>query len=175
MTTVRTTMVLLAAALACSTASAQKHSNPCTTPASGETSTWRVYADQVHHFCFRYPESYKPIPKPKTDCRASKLRDEKADADIGVCVRSWTFRPSNLVRMAPTGSESQPEPVKVGKYTFYFYGAGGGGVHYPDSYDFNFHGKILVIDFYGPYENDKSPTPETKKMELKLLATFREF
>ena len=55
------------------------------------------------------------------------------------------------------------------------YGPGGGGVSYPDGYYFNLHGKILVIDFDGPYENDKTPTPETKKMELKVLASFREF
>lgn len=85
------------------------------------------------------------------------------------------FRPSALVRMAPTGIESPPEPVHAGKNIFYYYGPGGGGVAYPDGYYFNLRGKILVIDFDGPYENDKTPTPETKKIERKVLATFREF
>jgi hypothetical protein len=77
--------------------------------------------------------------------------------------------------MAPTGIDSPPEPVRIGKNTFYYYGPGGGGVSYPDGYYFNLRGKILVIDFDGPYENDKTPTLETKKMELKVLASFREF
>lgn len=51
----------------------------------------------------------------------------------------------------------------------------GGGVSYPDGYYFNLKGKILLIDFDGPYENDKTPTPATKEMERKLLATFRVF
>jgi hypothetical protein len=82
---------------------------------------------------------------------------------------------STLQTMAPTGIDSPPESVRIGKNKFYYYGPGGGGVSYPDGYYFNLHGKILVIDFDGPYENDKTPTPETKKMELKVLASFREF
>lgn len=169
-------MVLLTALLACTAASAQKlGTNPCTTGAQRETFAWRVYADWDHHFCFRYPGSYKPIPQPRRMCRGPKLQDEKTGANIGVCVLHEGFRPSTLVRMAPTGIDSPPEPVRIGKNTFYYYGPGGGGVSYPDGYYFNLRGKILVIDFDGPYENDKTPTLETKKMELKVLASFREF
>ena len=78
--------------------------------------------------------------------------------------------------MAPTGIESPPEPVHAGKNTFYYYGPGGGGVQYPDGYYFNLRGKILVVDFDGPYDNaDKTPTATTKKMEQKILASFRIF
>jgi hypothetical protein len=77
--------------------------------------------------------------------------------------------------MAPTGFDSPPEPQRIGQNTFYYYGTGGGGVSYPDGYYFNLHGKILAIDFDGPYENDKTPTPETNQMEQKVLASFREF
>ena len=52
---------------------------------------------------------------------------------------------------------------------------GGGGASYPDGYYFNLRGKILIIDFDGPYEDDKTPTPATKKLEKKVLGTFREF
>lgn len=82
---------------------------------------------------------------------------------------------SNLVRMAPMGYETPPDRVRIGKNTFYYYGPGGGGVAYPDGYFFNLRGKILVVDFDGPYENEKTPTPATKKMEQKLLASFRDF
>ena len=78
------------------------------------------------------------------------------------------FQPDALIRMAPTGIESPPEPQRMGQNMFYYYGPGGGGVSYPDGYYFNLRGKILVIDFDGPYENDKTPTPETKKMEQKV-------
>ena len=108
-------------------------------------------------------------------CRGPKLQDEKTKANIRVCVLHERFRPSTLMRMAPTGIDSPPEPVRIERNTFYYYGPGGGGVSYPDGYYFNLRGKILIIDFDGPYDNDKTPTPETKKMELKVLASFREF
>jgi hypothetical protein len=108
-------------------------------------------------------------------CRGPKLEDKKSGANIGVCALDEDFRPAALVKMAPTGFDSPPESQRMGENTFYYYGPGGGGVQYPDGYYFNLRGKILVIDFDGPYENDKTPTPETKKMEQKVLATFRKF
>jgi hypothetical protein len=85
------------------------------------------------------------------------------------------FRTDTLVRMAPTGIDSPPEPFQIGKDTFYYYGPGGGGVTYPDVYYFNLRGKILATGFDGPYENSKTPTPETKQMEQKVLKSFQEF
>ena len=166
-------MILLTALAACSVASAQ--SSMCGNDTHGATSTWRVYVDRDHHFCFRYPRSYTAIPQPKANCRGPKLEDKNAKAEIGVCVINEAFSTSSLVKMAPTGIESPPEPVDAGKNTFYYYGPGGGGVAYPDGYYFNLRGKILVIDFDGPYDNDKTPTATTKKMEQKVLATFRIF
>ena len=46
---------------------------------------------------------------------------------------------------------------------------------YLDTYYFNLRGKIFVIDFDGPYQNDKTPTAAMKKMERKALATFSIF
>jgi hypothetical protein len=98
------------------------------------------------------------------------------DATIGVCVLDWAFAEANLLRMAPTGIEAPPEEVEIGRHTSYYYGAGGGGVSYPDMYFFNLRGRVLLIEFYGPYDGrSKSPTDETKQMESKLLATFRFF
>ena len=71
------------------------------------------------------------------------------------------------------GSESPPEPIKIGRYTFYYYGPGGGGVCYPDEYFFNLRGKTLNIDFDGPCRNDKTPTPEIKEIERRLLSCSR--
>ncbi len=173
---VRRTTVLLTALLASSTALAQTVSkSPCSTSAQRETSTWRVYADWDHHFCFRYPGSYRSLPPPKIICREAKLRNEVTKAEIGVCVLPDAFRLSALQTMAPTGIDSPPGSIRIGNHTFYYYGPGGGGVSYPDGYYYNLRGKILVIDFDGPYENDNTPTPETKKMETKVLASFREF
>lgn len=116
-----------------------------------------------------------PIPEPKPNCHGPKLEDKTAHAAIGVCVIDELFSTSSLVMMAPTGIESPPEPVHAGKNKFYYYGPGGGGVSYPDGYYFNLRGEILVIDFDGPYANDKTPTAATKEMALKVLATFSIF
>ena len=175
MKSLRCGMAVMAALLVSFSASQTSGTTPCVTAVGSETSSWRVYTDRDHHFCFRYPRSYIPISLPKASCRGPKLEDKKSGANIGVCVVDEDFRPDALVRMAPTGFDSPPEPQRIGQNTFYYYGPGGGGVSYPDGYYFNLHGKILAIDFDGPYENDKTPTPETKQMEQKALASFREF
>ena len=41
-----------------------------------------------------------------------------------------------------------------------------------DRYFFTLKGKTLYVTFDGPYLNDKTPTPETKKWEREILATF---
>jgi hypothetical protein len=92
-----------------------------------------------------------------------------------VCVSDQEFDLDILVKRAPTGIESAPEPSQVGKNLFYYYGPGGGGVDYPDVYYFNLRGKILAIGFDGPYGNDKTPTPDTKQIEQKVLRSFQEF
>jgi hypothetical protein len=162
------------ALLACFSASAQTvKASPCAKDTQGETATWRVYYDSTHHFCFRYPRSYQVKTKPKGTC--AELRDEHAEASIYICTRPEAFKLSALVARAPTGIESLPEPVPVGSNTFYYYGPGGGGVSYPDQYFFNLHGKTLALSFDGPYENDKTPSDAAKKMEMKALASFREY
>jgi hypothetical protein len=83
-------------------------------------------------------------------CRDPRLEDKKSGANIGVCVLEKDFQTDALIKMAPTGIESPPEPRRMGQNTFYYYGPGGGGVSYPDGYYFNLRGKILVIDFDGP-------------------------
>jgi hypothetical protein len=48
-------------------------------------------------------------------------------------------------------------------------------VLYSDDYLFNLRGKLLHIEFDGPYIHDKTPSEETKKLEPRLLATFQTF
>ncbi len=70
----------------------------------------------------------------------------------------------------------QPVPFRVGSQTFYYIGPGGGGVNYPDTFFYNLRGRILVIEFDGPYPLDstsKSPSGETKKFEKAVLDSFR--
>jgi len=154
-------------------------------------SGWVVYINKLHGFCFSYPPVYTPVAKPWLEKYASypqavrkaaqegrllRLQHQEfEDASIQVLVENKAFDLQNFVKEAPTGIESPPEPAKFGNYTFYYYGTGGGGVCYPDQYFFNLHGKTLHISFDGPCVNDKTPTPETKEIEHRLLQTFRTF
>lgn len=68
----------------------------------------------------------------------------------------------------------EPRQIQIGAHTFYFYGAGGGGVNYPDDYLYNLKGLILDIEFDGPYASgSKSPVEDTQRMEKKILGSFR--
>ncbi len=52
-------------------------------------------------------------------------------------------------------AEAVPFDIESGR--FYYIGAGGGGVSYPDSFFYNLGGYILLIEFDGPYPpNSKS-------------------
>jgi hypothetical protein len=82
----------------------------------------------------------------------------------------------DLQTYAPTGYDAPPMPVQVGHGTFYFYGAGGGGVNYPDLYFIQIKGHFLNIQFDGPYPDGyKSPSEEMQKLEPQILATFRTY
>jgi hypothetical protein len=77
---------------------------------------------------------------------------------------------------APTGLDDiPPATVRLGKRVFYFYGQGGGGVDYPDQYLMELNGKILSIQFGGPWKDSKSPIEETKRLETKILSTLQTF
>jgi hypothetical protein len=85
------------------------------------------------------------------------------------------FDLQSFVEAAPTGIDAPPEPIHMGQYTFYYYGPGGGGVQNADAYFFNLRDKTLTITFDGPYEGDKTPSAETKKLEREILAIFSTF
>jgi hypothetical protein len=83
------------------------------------------------------------------------------------------FRLEHLDDISRSGNP--PEPTQINGLTFYYVGPGGGGVDYLDDSLFKLRGKILHIEFDGPYVNDNHPSEDAKKLEPQLLATFRTF
>lgn len=172
----------------------RKHPEPCSVKTA--PSGWHTYVDRSHGFCFSYPLTYTPVAQPwlkiytnAPDKRALKrlrkaaqehrlLRlQNKQDTTAGIIV-SLEDEPFNLesfVAGAPTRIDGPPERKQFGPEAFYYYGPGAGGVGYADQYFFDLKGKTLLIIFDGPYINDKTPSPETKDLEERLLQTFRTF
>lgn len=135
---------------------------------------WQTYVNREHRFCVNIPFSYKRVNNPPTyDLFRFKLLS--SDATISVSFSDEPFDLQSFVKNAPTGVDSPPEPFQAGQNTFYYYGPGGGGVTYPDGFFFDLRGKVLVIAFDGPYIHDKTPSPETKKLETEILATVSTF
>ena len=88
----------------------------------------------------------------------------------------WLDKRFKLEQLDDISRSGNPlEPTQINGLTFYYDGPGGGGVDYPDDYLFILRGKILHIEFDGPYVNDNHPSEEAKKLEPQLLATFRTF
>jgi hypothetical protein len=140
---------------------------PCS--AQSGLAGWRTFVDRTHRFCLQYPAIYKAVRD--TSGRRSIVVLE-AEAQIYV----WLDRRFKLQQLGDISrSGNPPEPTQINGVTFYHVGPGGGGVHYSDDYLFNLRGKILHIEFDGPYINDNHPSEETKKLEPQLLATFRTF
>ena len=154
----------------------------------GQSVKWKSYVNSNLGFELTYPTQYKVTDFPDSKSYAAsglkpllyaantKRGDDRQKASIEIVLdrRAFTFETLRS-NYSPTGMEDiAPAPIRVGEYTFYYYGAGGGGVSYPDQYFYNLHGRILRIMFDGPYPpDDKSPTGETKEIERKVLASFR--
>lgn len=130
---------------------------------------WRVFVDRTHRFCFQYPAIYKIIRD--TSGRKS-IVNLQAEGEIYVFI-DRQFKLQQLDDISRSGNP--PEPTQINGTTFYYVGPGGGGVDYSDDYLFKLQGKILHIEFDGPYINDNHPSEDTKKLEPQLLATFRTF
>jgi hypothetical protein len=98
--------------------------------------------------------------------------DKKLGIGLQISIDVHEFSIDYLRRYAPTGLEFiLPTSQKIGKYTFYIYGRGGGGVWYPDQYFTNLSGNILIILFYEP---PKGGDPYWYRiMENHILFTFR--
>jgi hypothetical protein len=167
--------LLLAAAVSAFGQTPEAKSVPC--DARSAPKGWRTYVDRTHGFCFRYPPIYKRVPNQVhkewlPTFHLVTFQRLHSDAHIFVSMDGKAFDSQRFVETAPTGIDSPPEPIHIGQYTFYYYGPGGGGVEYADAYFFNLRGKTLTITFDGPYDGDKTPSAETKKLEREILATF---
>jgi hypothetical protein len=150
---------------------------------------WVEFLDQTSRFCFWYPPNYKRETAsnrvdPSTD-RQMLARlisreprraypSDKQNATIKIYLLAGAFDLNRLVSDAPTGYDTPPIPKPYPENVFYYYGAGGGGVAYPDKYYFNLHGRALQIVFDGPYPgDDKSPNVQTQSVEKAILSSFK--
>lgn len=165
---------------------------PC--PTTETPSGWKTYVNEKYRFCFSYPPIYTPVDEPwgpkysddpqysrqlqkaAEEWRLSRLDDaQEAGDSVIVQIGTEPFDLQGLVKCAPTGEESPPQPSEIRGRTFYYYGPGGGGVCYPDQFFYNLRGKTLTISFTGPCVDDKTPSPQTKVIEQEMLATFRPY
>jgi hypothetical protein len=175
----------------CSFAIAADH-NPC---ALHPTRTgWRIFVDRRDGFCFEYPPKYRIAPArfapglstggPKfigrlttkpTPAEGASADNEKV-ATIDIFAYGMPFRADDLTRFAPMGMDDYPpQRIPAAHGDFYYYGPGGGGVQYPDDFYFGIHGHTFSISFSGPYSTDKTPDAVTKRIEPRVLASFRPF
>lgn len=142
-----------------------------------ETAHWKTYRNEEYGFEIKYPNVYaqsSECSKSLTEICLVNIKHLNADASISIQFMDKNFNLKDIKqRFAPTGNENLPEQIIAGQNIFYFYGAGGGGVSYPDNYFYNLNGKILIISFNGPYVSDKTPSDETKKLEPQILSTFK--
>jgi hypothetical protein len=165
---------------------------PC--PVKGVPSDWLTYVNRSHGYCFSYPPTYAITPRPwlrqyteieqaeqythkaAREHRAVRLQPRQSgDGAIFVVLHDEEpFNLQSLARLAPTGIEGPPEPKRIGTETFYFYGPGGGGVAYADSYFFDLRGKTLDFTFQAAPDNN-IPSPYTQSVEEPMLQTFRTF
>lgn len=164
---------------------------PCPTP--NTPAGWKTYFNPKYGFCFSYPPIYEPVAEPwlekyTNSAESSKVVQQEAEEgrvatfqhrqkpglSIGILIGTESFDLQSFVQQAPTGQEGPPEPRDIRGRTFYYYGPGGGGVCYGDQFFYNLRGKPLYIDFDGCVD-DKTPPPETKKIEEQMLATFQTF
>jgi hypothetical protein len=150
---------------------------------------WVKLLDQTHRFCFWYPPTYKRKASTRNVRFATKWRilavlisSEPREASSGdneraaitVCLLPGVFDLQKLISDAPTGYDTPPTPKRYGANVFYYYGRGGGGVVYPDTYYFNLRGRTLQIMFDGPYRGySQSPTGNTQTVEQVMLSSFR--
>jgi hypothetical protein len=149
---------------------------------------WHVFVDHKDRFCFEYPPQYQVAP-PKFGANVSHglaseflgrlttkpspaltaVSDDPKDATIGVFAYGTQFRPNAQDR------DHAPEHIHAAHEEFYYYGRGGGGVDYPDSFYFGLRGQTSSSEFIGPYTQSNIPDADTKDIEPKVLASFRHF
>ena len=148
---------------------------PTTIPVNDSTANWKTYHNDQYSFEFQYPPFYELTGvSGGRNIPLVAFKYIGKDADMLVSIDTGKFSLTNLRTYAPTGLDGfDPTSLTLNNNVFYYYGPGGGGVEYPDIYFYNLNGKILIFNFFGPYENDKSPTNEMKTVEKQILSTFK--
>jgi hypothetical protein len=140
---------------------------PCST--KNAPTGWHTFVDRTHKFCFQYPPVYKAV---RDTSERKSIVVLNAEGQIYV----WLDKRFSLQQLEDISrSGNPPETTKINGLLFYYVGPGGGGVDYSDDFLFNLRGKILHIEFDGPYINDNHPSDVAKELEPQLLATFRTF
>lgn len=155
------------------------------TCAAGQSAAIKRYVDYNLGFELSYPASYRVTELPcefarwfaEMGCQKLLYLSRGTGQSQGNIALILDRRHFSLARLetgyAHTGWV-EPRQIQIGTHTFYFYGAGGGGVTYPDDYLYDLNGLILNIKFDGPYASgSKSPTEETQQVEKKILGSFR--
>ena len=94
---------------------------------------------------------------------------------INVYLRAEPFKLNNFVDRSWVDCCGEPGQKNIGGHAFYYSGARGGGVAYPDAFFFDLNGHVLEFVFDGPYRDGSTPTPETKKIEQTMLESFKSF
>lgn len=123
-----------------------------------------------------YREQWKVLLHVVAGSGKARCEDEGECDKFGRVIVALDRRRFNLEAIeryyAHTGWDA-PVTFRVGGNTFYYFGTGGGGVPYPDTFLYDLNGRILVIEFDGPYPEGKSPSVETRGIEKVVLQSFR--
>jgi hypothetical protein len=150
----------------------------------------KTYINSALGLELSYPASYlrkdSSLTSPPSKRKASKVllyattgAGERRCEDHGECDEFGTLvvaldpQPFDLKTIGQHYEHTgwvEAVPFHVGGHTFYYIGAGGGGVRYPDTFFYKLHGRTLVIEFSGPYPPaSKSPSEETEGIEKIVL------
>lgn len=152
------------------------------------------YTNAALAFGLSYPSIYRrsqsPVPTPPsyreqwevllyaTTGRGQTQCNDEGECDkfgrIIIALDRRRFDLQGIERYYAHTGWDRPVSFRINGNTFYWYGPGGGGVTYPDTFLYDLNGRILVIEFDGPYPSDsKSPSEETKSFERVVLQSFR--
>lgn len=148
-----------------------------TTSVPGQTNV-TTFNNMEFGFEVQYPNNYKVSPNnlalPKDVVLLLNLKDDSTKAGIRITAKNQLDVPTKIKEYAPTGQEGvAPKTVKIGTNTFSYYGAGGGGVTYPDQYFINLNARFVIFTFDGPYANDKTISAAGKAIETQVLTSFK--
>lgn len=121
-----------------------------------------------------YREQWQVLLYATTGSGRAQCEDEGECDKFGEMVVALDQRRFDLRTIEKTYAHTgwdQPVSFQLGGNTFYWYGPGGGGASYPDTFFYDLNGRTLIIEFNGPYRGN-SPSEETKGIEKIVLQSF---